>query len=275
MLQSVLNLPDIFGPASAMTHLRATCSACLLDTCTDAALRANPLFHQGLRDLLLSVFGDVPAVITCEERRLLFCMLPRSAVFIWVKEDGLKVCSGNCVGVLCAVCLRLYSRVAPSRTVMYLQVHSENCVMLLLSAWAEANPIGYGIQHWPPRTVLAGPPRRREGDYDDGFDEFSSDDDTDDDDSDDGDRDDDEEEDGGRPPPAVALGPRGDEAADEQRRLATVRAGPPIPGLAASRNEELAHYVRVSHLSPSYLQCIAPHTPWFAVRQGGGAVINK
>ena len=95
VLQSILNLPDIFGPTAAMTHLRTTCSSYLHGKCTNAALNADPLLFQGLRDLLLSVFGDVPAVIACEERRELFCMLPRSAVFIWVKEDGLKVCFVN------------------------------------------------------------------------------------------------------------------------------------------------------------------------------------
>ena len=27
--------------------------------------------------------------------------------------------------------------------------------------------------------------------------------------------------------------------------------------------------MRVSQLSPSYLQCIVPHTPWFTVRESG------
>ena len=91
VLQSILNLPDIFGPSSAMTQLRTMCSAYLLVTCTNATLSADPLLLQGLRDLLLSVFGDVPAVITCEERRSMFCFLPLAAVFVWVKEDSLKV----------------------------------------------------------------------------------------------------------------------------------------------------------------------------------------
>ena len=79
--------------------------------------------------------------------------------------------------------------------------------MLLLSAWAAANPSRYGIQlRCPPRTVLNGQPRRHEDEYGHvhfgqrlggmanheeirGSDESSSDDD---DDSDDGDSEDDE-----------------------------------------------------------------------------------
>ena len=97
MLQSILTLPDIFGPSDAMMQLRAACSGQLTLKCTDAALSANPLLLHDVRQLLLSVFGDVPAVITCEVRRIMFCRLPRAAVFIWVKEDGLKVSSNNSV----------------------------------------------------------------------------------------------------------------------------------------------------------------------------------
>ena len=151
--------------------------------------------------------------------------------------------------------------------------------MLLLTAWAEANPSGFGVPlHGPPRI---GPPRRwREGNYDEGFDELSSDD-TDDDDSD-GDSDDDED---GQPARlaaaaiAAAAVPRGDwegrlaaaavPRGDWEGQLAAA-AGPIIPGLASHNEEHLAHYVRVSHLSLSYLHCIVPHTPWFTVRGSGG-----
>ena len=94
-IHAVLSLPGIFRPSTAMIRLRSSCSVRLRMKCTEAALGSDPLLLQGLRQLLLSVFGDVPAVITCEARRGMFCMLPRAAVFIWAKEDGLKVRSDN------------------------------------------------------------------------------------------------------------------------------------------------------------------------------------
>ena len=65
-----------------------------------------------LRDTTLSclikIFGDVPAVIQDEGQRMAFCKLPFHVVLAWAKADDLKV-------------------------------HSENCIVLLLSAWTKAN----------------------------------------------------------------------------------------------------------------------------------------
>ena len=46
VLQSILTLPDIFGPSDSMMQLRAACSGQLTLKCTDAALSINPLLLQ-------------------------------------------------------------------------------------------------------------------------------------------------------------------------------------------------------------------------------------
>ena len=56
---------------------------------------------------LLELFGDVPAVITDLEQRRQFCALPYAAVLAWLQSDDLKV-------------------------------HSESCVLLLLTAWVNS-----------------------------------------------------------------------------------------------------------------------------------------
>ena len=53
---------------------------------------------------LVELFGDVPSVITNLEQRQKFCALPYTAVLAWLQSDDLKV-------------------------------HSESCILLLLSAW--------------------------------------------------------------------------------------------------------------------------------------------
>jgi len=57
---------------------------------------------------LLEAYGDAPATIEDEGRRAAFCRLSFQAVRAWVKAD-------------------------------HLAVHSENCVVVLLSAWVNAN----------------------------------------------------------------------------------------------------------------------------------------
>ena len=56
---------------------------------------------------LVELFGDVPAVITDLEQRQQFCALPHAAVLAWLQSDDLKV-------------------------------HSESCVVFLLSAWVNS-----------------------------------------------------------------------------------------------------------------------------------------
>jgi hypothetical protein len=59
------------------------------------------------RDRLQQIYGDVPGVIASDELRGAFCFLPHAAVLAWLQLEGLRV-------------------------------HSENCVVLLLSYWVEA-----------------------------------------------------------------------------------------------------------------------------------------
>ena len=56
---------------------------------------------------LVEIFGDIPSVITNLEQRQKFCALPHVAVLDWLQSDNLKV-------------------------------HSESCVLLLLSAWVDS-----------------------------------------------------------------------------------------------------------------------------------------
>jgi hypothetical protein len=56
---------------------------------------------------LVDLFGDVPSVITEQQWRQRFCTLPHAAVLAWLQADDLKV-------------------------------HSENCVVFLLSAWVKS-----------------------------------------------------------------------------------------------------------------------------------------
>ena len=65
-----------------------------------------------LQQFLVTVFGDVPAIIASAEQLCEFCLLPHTAVLVWARADNLRV-------------------------------HSENCVVLLLSAWIHA----YGNVH--------------------------------------------------------------------------------------------------------------------------------
>ena len=95
---------------------------------------------------LVELFGDVPAVIKDQEQRRQFCALPHAAVLAWLRSDDLKV-------------------------------HSESCVLFLLTAWVN-----------------------------------------------------------GKERPAVC--------SPDQHKL-------------------LAHSVRVTHLSPTYLHCVLPGLKWF------------
>jgi hypothetical protein len=62
---------------------------------------------KACRDSLQQLYGDVPGVIASNELRGAFCSLPHAAVLSWLQLEGLSV-------------------------------HSENCVVLLLSYWVEA-----------------------------------------------------------------------------------------------------------------------------------------
>ena len=73
-------------------------------------LRERPPLQKvtmACKQKLLELFGDVPAVITDLEQRRQFCALPYSAVLAWLQSDDLKV-------------------------------HSESCVLFLLTAWVNS-----------------------------------------------------------------------------------------------------------------------------------------
>lgn len=71
------------------------------------ALAPMTPFLKACSQRLQDLFGDVPAVIKDEQRRQTFCQLPPAAVTEWIKLDRLSV-------------------------------HSENCIVYLVSAWVEA-----------------------------------------------------------------------------------------------------------------------------------------
>ena len=102
---------------------------------------------------LVELFGDVPAVITDLVQRRQFSSLPYAAVLAWIQSDDLKV-------------------------------HSESCVLLLLSAWVNSK------EH---------------------------------------------------------------------------------PACSTDQLKQLAHSVRVEHLSPTYLHCVLPDLKWFQKSCSGDA----
>ena len=121
LLLQVYCLEDKYKiPAACMEPVFAALSA-LQATDIDLALLSHVyslpdqlLNAQSLQKLaaackqkLLELFCDVPAVITDLEQRRQFCALPYAAVLAWLQFDGLKV-------------------------------HSESCVLFLLSAWVQS-----------------------------------------------------------------------------------------------------------------------------------------
>ena len=76
-----------------------------------AQLSVAPLLQRlatACKQKLVELFGDVPAVIADLEQRRQFCALPHAAVLAWLRSDDLKV-------------------------------HSESCVLLLLTAWVRSD----------------------------------------------------------------------------------------------------------------------------------------
>ena len=65
-------------------------------------------FEKKCTGQLVSIFGDVPAVIRSPDLTAQFISLPQAAALVWVQQDGLTV-------------------------------HSENCVVYLLMAWVNEN----------------------------------------------------------------------------------------------------------------------------------------
>ena len=92
-------LPEILLTSAALDRLRNTCYSRI----GVISSTADPV---QLQQLLVTVFGNVPAVISSSGQRRQFCSLPLAAVLVWARADNLKV-------------------------------HSENCVVLLLSAWVK------------------------------------------------------------------------------------------------------------------------------------------
>ena len=88
----------------------------------------------------MALFGDVTFVITTEELRQQFCALPHAAVLAWLKAANLKVPTEGCIMFQPAVLYLLCTSISVSLLTvpvlaLYLQVHSESCVLFLLSAW--------------------------------------------------------------------------------------------------------------------------------------------
>ena len=98
----------------------ALCSLPAEDLDLDAvrALCSLPEGRAHLQPLMakcvVQVYGNVPATVSCDKLRQQFCSLPYDAVLAWLKADNLTV-------------------------------HSENCVVFLLSAWVasthHSNPV--------------------------------------------------------------------------------------------------------------------------------------
>ena len=97
-------LPESLLKSKALARLRNTCYSRIgvISSTADPGM---------LQQLLVTVFGNVPAIITSSYQLHQFCLLPLTAVLVWAKADTLKV-------------------------------HSENCVVLLLSAWNQAREVG-------------------------------------------------------------------------------------------------------------------------------------
>ena len=129
--------------------------------------------------------------------------------------------------------------------------------MLLLSAWAAANP-STTFPHVGGGLVFEMP------------DSSSGEDEDSEDDSDENPDDSVDSSDGGAVDeeglPAAALIAEGLPTGDDERHLAPAVILRHRPNLY---RDHLAHCVRVSHLSPSYLHSIVPNTPWFTVRVRG------
>ena len=157
---------------------------------------------------------------------------------------------------------------------LHLKVHSENCVVLLLLAWTAANPSA-SEAHVRGRVLTA---------QDSGSEEEADADSDADDDYSDGGEDDEEGQSAASAAAAAAAATAAATAAAaaaaaavagpprdiDERQLSPyeliIRTDQPVPGPADYYSQHLAHYVRVSHLSPSYLHSIVPNTPWFTVR---------
>ena len=159
-----------------------------------------------LKSSLVTLFGDVPAVIVSSTKRRFFTQLPIEAVQCWARSDELRV-------------------------------HSESCVVVLLAAWAAANapmPAGkvYGGRGARHHEALRPDDRLLVSE-----DLYSSEDlDSSDLDSIDG--------------------------ASNPRAGFGILDGPAAAALRR-RVETLGHWIRVLHLSPSFLTGILPSMPWF------------
>ena len=103
--QAVCALPKSLLTSKGLARLRNTC----YNRIGEISSTADP---DMLQQFLVTVFGDVPAIIASAEQLCEFCLLPHTAVLVWARADNLRV-------------------------------HSENCVVLLLSAWIHA----YGNVH--------------------------------------------------------------------------------------------------------------------------------
>jgi hypothetical protein len=99
MLSAMSILPDGYLETALLKKL-------LVKT-ADALVQLFHVLPATTKDAaLLLFFGDAPTVIRSKELRQRFCSLPFEAVLAWVKEDNLKVHSENCVVFLLSVWVR-------------------------------------------------------------------------------------------------------------------------------------------------------------------------
>ena len=199
--QAVFELPESLLQSDALSRLRNTCHGQI----GVISRTADPV---QLQQLLVTIYGDVPAVIT-SGRCLLreFCCLPPTAVLVWAKADNLRV-------------------------------HSENCVVWLLSAWVKAYDKAR-IDAARPCTGSDEEPEEEAASEEAASEEAASEEEA-------AEEEESEEE-------AAAVGVPEDESSAEEEEGSEDK----------QMYEELAHCVRVLHLSPSYLLHIVPSLPWF------------
>ena len=211
----MFELPESLLQSDALSRLRNNCHGWIGVICRTA----NPV---QLRQLLVTVYGDVPAVIT-SNRYLFreFCCLPYTAVLAWARADNLRV-------------------------------HSENCVVLLLSAWVKAYDKARIQAARPYSGSDEEPEEEAESEEADSEEAVSEEADSEEADSEEADS---EEADSEDAEAAVGASEGESDSAEEEEEEED--------SAVKRMYEELAHCVRVLHLSPSYLLHVVPSLPWF------------
>ncbi len=84
VVAEIYSLPPATFPSEPLQRLLGLCGQAV----TQIFNGASPLTSDALHSAVVHIFGDVPAVVTSEERRVQFCSLPYEAVLAWVKVRG-------------------------------------------------------------------------------------------------------------------------------------------------------------------------------------------